>query len=76
MMLSSNMNSKALASRSNAGDGAMIIDINQIPGAKAINFYEEEQIAEIYGMTEDYTPPSRTKTAYQIYSEHVRIGYL
>ena len=22
-------------------------------------------------MTEDYTPPERTKTAYQIYTEHV-----
>lgn len=42
-----------------------------MPGAKAFNFYEESQIAKIYGMTEDYTPPKRYKTPYMIYAEHV-----
>ncbi len=36
------------------------------------NFYEETQIAKIYGMTEDYTPPRRIRTAFMIYSEHRR----
>ena len=26
-------------------------------GVTAYNYYEETQIAKIYGMTEDYTPP-------------------
>eukprot|EP00347_Sterkiella_histriomuscorum_P018014 403347115 len=42
------------------------------PGTKPISFYEESQIAKIYGMTEDYTPPNRTKSAYQIFTEHKR----
>lgn len=36
------------------------------------NFFEESQIARIYGMTEDYTPPRRVRTAFMIYSEHKR----
>ena len=42
------------------------------PGVKGYNFYEESQIAKIYGITEDYTPPKRTKTAYMIYADHKR----
>jgi hypothetical protein len=49
-----------------------------IPGVKLSmvpsqpNFFEEQQIAKIYGMTEDYTPPRRMRTAFMIYSEHKR----
>ena len=40
------------------------------PFTSTPNFFEETQIAKIYGMTEDYTPPRRVRTAFMIYSEH------
>ncbi|CDW82148.1 UNKNOWN [Stylonychia lemnae] len=56
----------------NNSSAKKLMEQNNMPGAKAINFYEESQIAKIYGMTEDYTPPNRTKSAYQIFTEHKR----
>ena len=45
------------------------VDFSKLPGTRTHSFYEESQIARIYGMTEDYTPPKRSKTPYMIFAE-------
>jgi hypothetical protein len=52
---------------------AIALGVPNGPNNQSIpNFFEEQQIAKIYGVTEDYTPPRRQRTAFMIYSEHKR----
>lgn len=48
------------------------MDFSKLPGTRTHSFWEESQIARIYGMTEDYTPPKRSKTPFMIYAEQKR----